>query len=55
MFPIVPRAASITEVNIERLIGTTMGSVHVLPGTTHSSPKDKGDYNSEQNGDFDAG
>lgn len=35
--------------HIERLIGTTMGSVHVLPGTTHSSPKDKGDYNSEQN------
>lgn len=35
--------------HVERLIGTTMGSVHVLPGTTHSSPKDKGDYNSEQN------
>ncbi|MCX7561439.1 DDE-type integrase/transposase/recombinase [Sulfitobacter sp. F26204] len=32
--------------HIERLIGTTMGAVHVLPGTTQSSPKDKGEYDS---------
>ena len=32
--------------HIERLIGTTMGAVHVLPGTTMSSPKEKGDYDS---------
>ena len=32
--------------HIERLIGTTMGAVHVLPGTTMSSTKDKGDYDS---------
>ncbi len=32
--------------HIERLIGTAMGAVHVLPGTTQSSPKDKGEYDS---------
>lgn len=32
--------------HIERLIGTTMGAVHVLPGTTQSSPKGKGEYDS---------
>ena len=32
--------------HIERLIGTAMGAVHVLPGTTQSSPKDKGGYDS---------
>lgn len=32
--------------HIERLIGTTMGAVHVLPGTTLSSPKEKGEYDS---------
>lgn len=32
--------------HIERLIGTTMGAVHVLPGTTQSAPKDKGEYDS---------
>ncbi|MDX8354837.1 Mu transposase C-terminal domain-containing protein [Cognatiyoonia sp. IB215182] len=32
--------------HIERLIGTTMGAVHVLPGTTQSSPKDRGTYDS---------
>lgn len=32
--------------HIERLIGTTMGAVHVLPGTTQSSPKDRGEYDS---------
>lgn len=35
--------------HIERLIGTTMGAVHVLPGTTQSSPKDKGEYDSTGN------
>lgn len=34
--------------HVERLIGTTMGAVHVLPGTTHSSVADKGDYDSEK-------
>lgn len=32
--------------HVERLIGTTMGAIHVLPGTTQSSPIDKGDYDS---------
>lgn len=32
--------------HIERLIGTTMGAVHVLPGMTQSSPKEKGEYDS---------
>ncbi len=35
--------------HIERLIGTTMGAVHVLPGTTQSSPKNRGDYDSSDN------
>lgn len=35
--------------HVERLIGTTMGAVHVLPGTTQSSVKDKGDYDSAKN------
>jgi putative transposase len=30
--------------HIERLIGTMMGKVHLLPGTTFSSVADKGDY-----------
>ncbi|WP_144389836.1 Mu transposase C-terminal domain-containing protein [Phaeobacter sp. 22II1-1F12B] len=34
--------------HVERLIGTTMGAVHVLPGTTHSSIVEKGDYDSEK-------
>ncbi|WP_227269836.1 transposase family protein [Roseobacter weihaiensis] len=34
--------------HIERLIGTTMGAVHVLPGTTQSSAAEKGDYDSER-------
>ena len=32
---------------IERLIGTTIGEVHLLPGTTFSNIKDKGDYDAE--------
>ncbi len=31
--------------HIERLIGTVMGKVHLLPGTTFSDPRQKGDYN----------
>lgn len=33
---------------IERLIGTFMGKVHVLPGTTFSNSKVRGDYASER-------
>jgi len=33
--------------NIERLIGTMMGEVHLLPGTTFSNPTEKGTYDSE--------
>jgi putative transposase len=32
--------------HIERLIGTMMGAVHLLPGTTFSDVKQKGDYDS---------
>lgn len=32
--------------HIERLIGTMMGAVHLLPGSTFSSIKDRGDYDS---------
>jgi len=32
---------------IERLIGTTMGEVHLLPGTTHSNVQKRGDYDAE--------
>ena len=32
--------------HIERLIGTTMGAVHLLPGTTFSNVREKGSYNS---------
>jgi putative transposase len=34
--------------HIERLIGTFMGSVHILPGTTFSSVAKKGDYDPEK-------
>lgn len=34
--------------HIERLIGTLMGGVHALPGTTFSSVAEKNDYDSEQ-------
>jgi putative transposase len=33
--------------HIERLIGTVMGAVHLLPGTTFSNSTEKGDYPSE--------
>ncbi|WP_149789486.1 Mu transposase C-terminal domain-containing protein [Lutimaribacter pacificus] len=33
--------------HIERLIGTMMGAVHLLPGTTQSSVAAKGDYDAE--------
>lgn len=33
--------------HIERLIGTMMGAVHLLPGTTQSSVMAKGDYDAE--------
>lgn len=32
--------------HIERLIGTMMGAVHLLPGTTFSDIEERGDYNS---------
>ena len=34
--------------HIERLIGTMMGAVHLLPGTTFSNVAEKGSYASEQ-------
>jgi len=34
--------------HIERLIGTMMGRVHLLPGSTDSSPSRRGDYKSEE-------
>ncbi len=34
--------------HIERLIGTMMGAVHLLPGTTFSNVAEKGDYCSEK-------
>jgi putative transposase len=34
--------------HIERLIGTVMGKIHLLPGTTFSNVSDKGDYDSEK-------
>ena len=33
--------------HIERLMGTMMGAVHLLPGTTFSNVAEKGDYDSE--------
>ena len=33
--------------HIERLIGTIMDRVHLLPGTTGSNPQDKGAYPAE--------
>lgn len=35
--------------HIERLIGTMMGAVHLLPGSTFSNIKDRGDYDSAAN------
>ena len=34
--------------HIERLIGTMMGEVHLLPGTTFSNIQERGDYDSEK-------
>ena len=34
--------------HIERLIGTLMGSVHLLPGSTASNVAERGDYNAEK-------
>ncbi len=34
--------------HIERLIGTTMGEVHTLPGTTFSNIKQRGEYKSDK-------
>ncbi len=34
--------------HIERLIGTMMGAVHLLPGTTFSNIQDKGEYDPEK-------
>lgn len=34
--------------HIERLIGTMMGQVHLLPGTTFSNVEERGDYDSER-------
>jgi putative transposase len=33
--------------HIERVIGTMMGAVHLLPGATFSNSQEKGDYDSE--------
>jgi putative transposase len=33
--------------HIERLIGTMMGAVHLLPGTTFSNVEERGDYDAE--------
>ncbi|MBM3578998.1 MAG: DDE-type integrase/transposase/recombinase [Alphaproteobacteria bacterium] len=38
--------------HIERLIGTMMGAVHVLPGTTFSNVKIKGEYDAEGRATF---
>jgi putative transposase len=32
---------------VERLVGTAMGMIHELPGTTFSSPQERGSYDSE--------
>lgn len=34
--------------HIERLIGTMMGEIHLLPGTTFSNVEDRGEYESER-------
>lgn len=34
--------------HVERLIGTQMGAVHLLPGTTFSNPSERGEYKSSQ-------
>jgi putative transposase len=42
-----PRGAPHYGGHIERLIGSTMGAVHFLPGTTFSNPIERGGYDSE--------
>ena len=39
--------------HIERLLGTFAKKIHALPGTTSSSVRDKGEYDSEKNASFD--
>ena len=34
--------------HIERLIGSVMGRIHLLPGTTFSNPRERKDYPSEE-------
>ncbi len=34
--------------HIERLIGTQMGKLHLLPGTTFSNPQERGEYDSKR-------
>ena len=34
--------------HIERLIGTMMGEIHLLPGTTYSNVNERGNYDSER-------
>lgn len=34
--------------HIERLIGTQMGRLHLLPGSTFSNPQERGEYNSRK-------
>lgn len=43
-----PRGTPHNGGHIERLIGTLMGRIHILPGTTMSSTKAKGEYKSER-------
>ncbi len=43
-----PRGTPHNGAHIERLIGTLMGKIHLLPGTTMSSVKAKGEYKSER-------
>lgn len=38
--------------HIERLIGTQMGKLHLLPGTTFSNPDELGDYDSRRHSAF---
>lgn len=35
--------------HIERLLGTLLQEIHTLPGTTFSNPRQRGDYDSEDN------
>ena len=42
------QAATLRRPHPERLIGTKMGAVHLLPGTTFSHPGKRGDYSSSR-------